>query len=147
VHRPVRTAAAVLAALALAGAAGCGGGDEQPAAPPPPSPQEQVRATWQQAVDAALDGDGAAFCALATPAARAELTERTQLPCPDAIRLLQVRLTDRDRAVVRAAEPQVTVTGDRAVVRYESTPSLEELGFTGRTRLERVAGAWRLQGI
>ncbi len=141
-----RPAGIILIALLLLGAAGCGGGDE-PAAPPPPSPQEQVRATWQQAVDAALDGDGAAFCALATPAARAELTERTQLPCPDAIRLLQVRLTDRDRAVVRAAEPQVTVTGDRAVVRYESTPSLEELGFTGRTRLERVAGAWRLQGI
>jgi hypothetical protein len=141
-----RPAGIILIALLLLGAAGCGGGDE-PAAPPPPSPQQQVRATWQKAVDAALDGDGAAFCALATPAARAELTERTQLPCPDAIRLLQVRLTDRDRAVVRAAEPQVTVTGDRAVVRYESTPSLEELGFTGRTRLERVAGAWRLQGI
>jgi hypothetical protein len=145
-RRPVRIAAAALAALALLGASGCGG-DDEPAAPPPPPPAEQVRATWQKAVDAALGGDGATFCALATPAARAELTERTQLPCPDAIRLLQVRLTDRDRAAVRAATPQVTVDGDRAVVRYETTSSLSELGFTGRTRLERVAGAWRLQGI
>jgi hypothetical protein len=145
---PRRLPIAALLSVALAlGAAGCGADDEPAAPPPPPPPEQQVRATWQRAVDAALAGDGAAFCALATPAARSELTERTQLPCPDAIRLLQVRLTDADRAAVRAADPQVTVTGGRAVVRYETTPALAELGFTGRTRLERRAGAWRLQGI
>lgn len=131
----------VLGALAALG--GCG--DDEPA--PPPPPEAQVTATWQRAMDAALTGDGDAFCALATPAARDELTARTQLPCPDAIRVLQVRLTERDRAALRAATPTVTVAGERAVVRYETTPALAKLGFTGRTRLERVAGAWRLRGI
>lgn len=130
---------------ALAALGGCG--DDEPPAPPPPPPEAQARATWQRAMDAALAGDGETFCALATPGARAELTARTELPCPDAIRVLQVRLTARDRAVLRAAAPTVTVTGERAVVRYQTTPALAKVGFTGRTRLERAAGAWRLQGI
>ena len=143
---PIRPVAALVAALTLLAGCGGGGGDTT-ATTAPPSPEAQVRATWDRAVAAALAGDGARFCAMATPAAQATIARRVGLTCADAIRLLQVRLRPADRAAIRAAAPQVTVTGDRAVVRYTTTPALAELGFTGRTRLRRTGTTWRLQGI
>lgn len=144
--RPLGLAAA-LAAVALAGCGGGGGGTRATTAPAPPTPEQQVRATWERALAAALAGEGARFCALATPAAQARIAARVGLPCPDAIRLLQVRLRPADRAVLDAAVPRVRVAGERATVRYRTTRALAKLGFTGRTRLIRTAGTWRLQGI
>lgn len=143
--RTGRLAAVALLVSVLALQA-CGGGDE-PAAPPP-TPEQQVRTTWRSAAKAAADGDGAAFCAAVAPAGRAKLAAQTQLPCEDTIRLLSSRLTDADRAAVLGARiTAVTVTGDRAVVRYETTPTLSKLGFTGRTSLTKSGAQWLLLGI
>ena len=126
--------------------AGCGG-DDEPAAPPP-SPEQQVREVWRSAADAAAAGDGAAFCDRVAPAGKDRLLAQTQLPCEDTIRLLSSRLTDADRRAVRGARiTAVTVTGDRALVRYGTTPTLAKLGFTGRTSLTKSGEQWLLLGI
>ena len=145
-RRLARHAAIGLAAACVLAAAGCGG-DEEPAAPPP-SPEQQVREVWRGAANAAATGDGAGFCDRVAPAGKDELLARTRLPCEDTIRLLASRLTEADRqAVLGARITAVTVSGDRAVVRYETTPTLAKLGFTGRTSLTRSGGQWLLLGI
>ena len=147
--QPHRRRARRLAVGALAGCllvSGCGG-DDEPAAPPP-SPEQQVREVWRVAADAAAAGDGAAFCDRVAPAGKDKLLAQTQLPCEDTIRLLSSRLTDADRRAVRGATiTAVTVTGDRALVRYTTTPTLVELGFTGRTSLTKSGGQWLLLDI
>lgn len=137
----MRRLAPLLACLALLPA--CGGDPEQP-----PTPEQQVRAVWRSAADAAGAGEGTSFCAKVAPAGKARLTKQTQLPCEDTIRLLASRLTDADRrAVLGARITAVTVTGDRALVRYETTPTLAKLGFTGRTELTKSGDQWLLLGI
>lgn len=141
-----RSAPAALLLSVLALLSGCGGDDEP--APPPPSPEQQVRATWRSAATAAANGDGAAFCAKAAPAGKDKITAATMLPCEDSIRLLGSRLTAEDRAAALGAKATaVTVTGDSALVRYETTPALAKLGFTGRTSLTRSGGRWLVLGI
>lgn len=146
-RRPrLRHATIALTAACVLVAAGCGG-DEQPAAPPP-SPEQQVREAWRGAARAAADGDGAGFCDRVAPAGKDKLLARTMLPCEDTIRLLASRLTEADRQAVLGAQiTAVTVTGDRALVRYETTPTLSKLGFTGRTSLTKAGGQWLLLGI
>lgn len=134
-------------ALALVAGAGCGGGGTGTVTTAPPSPEAQVRAVWARAVAAAVAGEGERFCALATPAAQATIARQVKLPCADAIGLLQIRLKPADRAAIWAAAPRVSVAGNRAVVRYRTTPALAKVGFTGRTRLIKTGGTWRLQGI
>lgn len=139
----MRRLAPALACLVLL--AGCGADDPQP---PPQTAEQQVREVWREAADAAAAGEGTAFCAKVAPAGKARLTAQTQLPCEDTIRLLASRLTDADRRAVRGARiSDVTVTGNRALVRYATTPTLAKLGFTGRTELTKQGDQWLLLGI
>ncbi len=132
---------AVTAALALAFAAGCGGGSTS-------SPSDAVTSTWKKAANAAVDGQGTTFCALATEAGRQKITARTQLPCEDSVRLLASRLSATDKAAIHAAKiTKVTVNGNDATVTYATTPTLAALGFTGRTVLVKSGGHWLLVGI
>ena len=107
-----------------------------------------MRATWRAAAAAAASGNGTAFCAQVAPAGKAKLQAQTSLPCEDSVRLLASQLTPADRAaVVGAVVTRVTVTGDTAVIRYETTPKLARFGFTGRTELTRSGDRWLLLGI
>lgn len=134
----------MFAASAALLAAGCGGGEDAPE----PTPQEQVRTTWRAAAGEAAAGDGEALCARITEAGRERIRAETKLPCEDAVRLLASRLSEAEREAVRSAPiTQVTVTGERAVVGYESTAALRKVGFTGRTELEKSGGQWLLSGI
>lgn len=134
--------------VALTLLAGCGGGSDKPAKTTTPSPQAQALATWRAAARDAASGNGTAFCARVAPAGKAKLTAQTQLPCEDTVRLLASQLTPTDRARVTGAKvTSVTVTGDTAVIRYESTPRLVRYGFTGRTELTKSGDRWLLLGI
>jgi hypothetical protein len=130
--------------------AGCGGGDDTSATTTKvaPAPEAQVLATWRIAASDAAHGSGTAFCAMVAPAGKAKLTAQTSLPCEDTVRLLASQLTPEDRAAVTSAKVTgVTVTGNTAVVRYESNPKLARYGFTGRTELTKSGDRWLLLGI
>jgi len=138
----------VIGAVALL--AGCGGGDGTPATTTKvaPAPEAVVLSTWKTAASDAAHGSGTAFCAMVAPAGKAKLTAQTSLPCEDTVRLLASQLTPEDRAAVTGAKvTSVTVTGNTAVVRYETNPRLTRYGFTGRTELTRSGDRWLLQGI
>jgi len=150
VHTIARTARPVLLlTAALVGLAGCGGGGDTPATTTTrPSPEAQVLATWRAGASDAANGNGTAFCARVAPAGKAKLTAQTSLPCEDTVRLLASQLTPADRAAVTGAKvTSVTVTGNTAVVRYESNPRLARYGFTGRTELTKSGDRWLLLGI
>ena len=135
------------AAAALLG--GCGGGNDTPATTKAaPAPEAVVLSTWRAAASDASQGNGTAFCARVAPAGKAKLTAQTSLPCEDTVRLLASQLTPADRAAVTGAKvTSVTVTGNTAVVRYESNPRLARYGFTGRTELTKSGDRWLLLGI
>ncbi len=135
------------AAAALLG--GCGGGNDTPATTKAaPSPEAQVLGTWKIAAGDAAQGNGTAFCAKVAPAGKAKLTAQTSLSCEDSVRLLASQLTPADRAAVTGAKvTSVTVTGNTAVVRYETNPRLARYGFTGRTALTKSGDRWLLLGI
>ncbi len=130
--------------------AGCGSDDKaaSTAAAPAQSPEQQVESTWRTAAINASKGNGTAFCAKVAPEGKAKLTQQTSLPCEDAVRLLAGQLTPADRAAVDSAKvTSVTVTGDTAVIRYETTPKLARYGFTGQTSLKKSGNGWLLLGI
>jgi hypothetical protein len=139
----------MLGAFALL--AGCGGNDKPATTTtaPTPSPEAVVQSTWRAAASAAAAGNSTAFCAKVAPAGKAKLTAQTSLSCEDTVRLLSSQLTPADRAAVTGAKvTSVTVNGDTAVVRYESTPKLARFGFTGHTTLTKApGGGWLLLGI
>ena len=145
--RVTSPAALLLTAAGLV--AGCGGGGDTAATTTTaPAPEAQVLAGWRAAASDAAAGNGTAFCARVAPAGKAKITAQTSLSCEDTVRLLASQLTPADRAAVRGAKVTgVTVTGDTAVVRYESNPRLARYGFTGRTQLTRSGNRWLLLGI
>jgi len=134
---------------AVAVLAGCGGGKDAPATTTrAPSPEAQVLATWRTAASEAAHGSGTAFCAQVAPAGKAKIQAQTSLPCEETVQLLASQLTPADRAAVTAAKVTgVTVSGNSAVVRYESNPKLARYGFTGRTELTKSGDRWLLLGI
>jgi len=138
----------LIAAAALI--AGCGGGGDSATttAKAAPSPEAQVLATWRVAASEAARGSGTAFCAQVAPAGKAKIQAQTSLPCEETVQLLASQLTPADRAAVTAAKVTgVTVSGNSAVVRYESNPKLARYGFTGRTELTKSGDRWLLLGI
>ena len=135
----MRTLCPVALALLALVASGCGGS----------SAEDDVRAAWEAAADAAADGNATEFCALVSSEGRDEIAARTGgLECESAVRLLASRLSTREKDEIRATEiTAVEVQGDAATVTYEASGALAEVGFTGRTSMRRVDDRWVLQGI
>ncbi len=148
--RPVISPRAALAGAlgtAVLGVAGCGGGGNPDAA--------KVRQTVRQALAALADGNGAAFCSLATLAAQAELTRATPgATCPQVVDAISRRLSAEVRLGLRHARVgTVTITGDHASIRAgEITATRGSLaGFLRSsappTKLARQPdGSWRISG-
>lgn len=133
-------------AVALA-AAGCGGGGTNPQ-------QARVERTVQGALADIARGDGAAFCALATPAAQRQLA--AVLPgrnCAGFIHLLAEQMTPAHRrSLLHARVTRVTVHGAAASVSSHdiTSPDGKLRGYLSAhsvTHLQRDAtGTWRISG-
>jgi hypothetical protein len=136
--------AAVVLALAGCGA-GAGGGADAAA----------VKRTVQHALAALANGDGAAFCALATRGARAELQRTTPgATCPEVVRRISDQLSPTITLALRHARVgAVTLRGNRATIHAGQITSTQGSlkGFLQAaappTTLARQAnGAWRIAG-
>jgi hypothetical protein len=126
--------------------AGCGGGGADTA---------KVKRTVQRALTALADGNGPAFCALATTGAQAELARTTPgASCAGVVRRISHQLSDTVRLGLRHARiGKVSLSGDHASIRAGDITSTRGTikGFlqasAAPTRLIRQSdGSWKIAG-
>ena len=138
--------AAVAVMIAVAG---CGGGGSRRA------DAVKVKETVGQALAALANGNGRAFCGLATAGARAELARTTPgASCPQVVRRISDQLSPAVRLGLRhALVGTVTIHGDRASIRPGDITSTRGAlkGFLQAsappTRLSRQSnGTWKIAG-
>lgn len=137
----------VVAVLVLVG---CGGGRAADA-----GDAANVKRTVQRALTALADGNGPAFCALATAGAQAELARTTPgASCAGVVRRISRQLSDRVKLGLRYARVgKVSLSGDRATIRAGDITSTRGTvkGFlqasAAPTQLIRQAdGSWKIAG-
>jgi hypothetical protein len=142
----VRLTGALGLAVAVA-VAGCGGGSGADAA--------KVKQTVRRALTALADGNGPAFCALATAGAQAELARTTPgAGCPQVVRRISHQLSPKVKLALRNARVgTVTIKGDHASIRDGDITSTQGTlkGFLQAsappTRLTRQSsGTWKISG-
>jgi len=106
ISRRLRLTGALGAAVLAVAATGCGGGGGADAA--------KVKQTVQRALTALADGNGPAFCALATAGAQAELARTTPgASCPDVVTRISRQLSPKVKLALRHARVgTVTITGE-----------------------------------
>jgi hypothetical protein len=138
--------AAVAVVVAVAGCGGGGGGRADAA---------KVKQTVRRALAALADGNGRAFCVLATAGARAELARTTPgASCPQVVRRISNQLSPAVKLGLRNARVgPVTIDGDRASIRAGNITSTQGTlkGFLQAsappTRLSRQSdGTWKIAG-
>lgn len=148
ISRQVRLAGALGLAVAAA-VAGCGGGGGRGA------DAAKVKQTVRRALTALADGNGPAFCALATAGARAELARTTPgATCPDVVTRISHQLSPAVKVGLRHARVgMVTVNGDHASIRDGNITSTRGTlkGFLQAsappTKLTRQSnGTWKIAG-
>jgi hypothetical protein len=141
------TGALGLAVAVSVAVAGCGGGGGADAA--------KVKQTVRRALTALADGNGPAFCALATAGAQAELARTTPgAGCPQVVRRISHQLSPKVKLGLRNARVgTVTVDGDHASIRDGDITSTRGTlkGFLQAsappTRLSRQSsGTWKISG-
>jgi hypothetical protein len=148
ISRRVRLTGALGLAVAVSvAAAGCGGGGRADAA--------KVKQTVRRALTALADGNGPAFCALATAGAQAELARTTPgAGCPQVVRRISRQLSPNVKLGLRNARVgTVTINGDHASIRDGDITSTRGTlkGFLQAsappTRLSRQSsGTWKISG-
>ena len=135
------------AALGLAGCGGGGGGGGADAA--------KVKLAVQRALAALADGNGPAFCALATTGAQAELARTTPgASCADVVRRISNQLSGQVRLGLRNARVgKVSLSGAHASIRAGDITSTRGTvkGFlqasAAPTKLTRQSdGSWKIAG-
>jgi hypothetical protein len=141
------TGALGLAVAVSVAAAGCGGGGRADAA--------KVKQTVRRALTALADGNGPAFCALATAGAQAELARTTPgAGCPQVVRRISHQLSPKVKLALRNARVgTVTIKDDQASIRDGDITSTRGTlkGFLQAsappTRLTRQSsGTWKISG-
>jgi hypothetical protein len=139
-------AVAVSVSVAVAGCGGGGGGGADAAS---------VKQTVRRALTALADGDGPAFCALATAGAQAELARTTPgAGCPQVVRRISHQLSPKVKLALRNARVgTVTIKDDQASIRDGDITSTRGTlkGFLQAsappTRLTRQSsGTWKISG-
>jgi hypothetical protein len=135
-------------AVAVLGLAGCGGGGANADA-------AKVKQTVERALAALADGNGPAFCALATTGAQAELARTTPgASCADVVRRISNQLSDQVRLGLRHARVgKVTLAGGHASIRAGDITATQGTvkGFlqasAAPTKLTRQSdGTWKIAG-
>jgi hypothetical protein len=148
ISRRVRLAGALVVALAVT-VVGCGGGGGARA------DAAKVKQTVRRALTALADGNGRAFCALATAGAQAELARTIPgARCPQVVRTISHQLSPRVKLGLRhASVGTVTINGDHASIRDGDITSTQGKlkGFLQAsappTKLTRQAnGTWKIAG-
>jgi hypothetical protein len=143
-----RARLAVVLAIAVLVLAGCGGGGADADA-------AKVKGTVQRALTALADGNGRAFCALASAAAQAELARTTPgASCAGVVRRISHQLSDQVKLGLRHARVgKVSLSGDHASIRAGDITSTRGTvkGFlqasAAPTRLARQTnGSWKIAG-
>jgi hypothetical protein len=143
-----RVALAGSLGVAVLAIGGCGGGGAN-------ADVGRVKRTIERALIALADGNGPAFCALATPGAQAELTRTTPgASCPQVVVRISHQLSPQVKLGLRHARVgAVTVSGGHASIRNGSITSTQGRlkGFLRAsgppTRLIRQAdGSWKIAG-
>ncbi len=137
----------LLASSALAG--GCGGGSS-----PADSDAHQIRATVQAALADLGRGDGAAFCALATPSGQARLAGALPgVSCARLVALAGSRVSAATRAgLLHARVTHVSIRGASATVAASdiqtTSGSLAALRSDGgpTTLTRQRDGTWKISG-
>jgi hypothetical protein len=141
------TGALGLAVAVSVAAAGCGGGGRADAA--------KVKQTVRRALTALADGNGPAFCALATAGAQAELARTTPgAGCQEVVRRISRQLSPNVKLGLRNARVgTVTINGGHASIRDGDITSTRGTlkGFLQAsappTRLSRQSsGTWKISG-
>jgi hypothetical protein len=133
--------------IALLAVAGCGGGSRADAA--------KVKQTVRRALTALADGNGPAFCALATPGAQAQLARTIPgASCPQVVDRISHQLSPQVKLGLRHARVgAVSISGDHASIRNGAITSTRGRlkGFLQAsgppTRLTRQSdGTWKIAG-
>jgi hypothetical protein len=131
-------------------AAGCGA-----SAHPRATSAQQVKLTVRTALRDLANGDGQAFCALATPAGRAKLAGTLHgYTCPALVGLVAGHLSPETRAALRHVQVSaVTVHGATATVEAaDITATVGSLkgflndGGTPTSLVRQRDGSWRING-
>lgn len=142
-----RARLAVVLVVAVLVLAGCGGGSGADAA--------QVKRTVQRALTALANGNGRAFCALATTGAQAELARTTPgASCAGVVRRIGDQLSNQVKLGLRHARVgKVSLSGDHASIRAGDITSTRGTvkGFlqasAAPTKLIRQSdGSWKIAG-
>lgn len=134
------------AALVAVAVAGCGG-------TPAESDATKVTRAIERYLDAQVAGDGAAACALLSPAGKRQLMSvvaaasqglATQPSCEDAVGLVRAAAgTELVDALGRARVEHVVVDGDRATADVVDGAALPRR----RVTLVQTSAGWRISGV
>lgn len=146
--RPLAYGAAVLLAAAAAALAACGGGAKQPE-----SDATKVERTIRTYLTAQVSGDGAAACAVLSPAGKRQLSAvvataskglATAPGCEEAVTLVRAAAgSELLGALGRAQVEHVAIAGDRATADVVDGAALARRPVA----LVRTGGTWLISGV
>jgi hypothetical protein len=125
-----RSAAALVAGLALAAVPGCG---------PFGSDEDDVKDVVKDYAEGVADGDGKKVCDTLAEESRKQF-EQAGTKCEDAFKSFGAFLNDEQKDKLKDVDPDVEVDGDNA------TAKVDELGSTGsnEVKLKKEDGDWKI---
>jgi hypothetical protein len=125
-----RTAAALVAGLALAALSGCG---------PFGSDEDDVKDVVRDYTEGVAEGDGKKVCDTLAEDSRKQF-EQAGTKCEDAFKSFGAFLNDEQKDKLKDIDPDVEIDGDNA------TAKVDELGSTGsnEVKLKKEDGDWKI---
>jgi hypothetical protein len=122
-----RTAAVLVAGLALAAVPGCIGGSEE----------DDAGDAVKDYTEAIADGDEKKICETLSKDSRKQL-EKGDRKCEDAYKNFGAFLNDEQKDKLKDIDPEVKVDGDTATTKVDEQP------LEGEVRLKKEDGEWKI---